>query len=481
MKTNRLNLALIAILSSSLSWAQQPPQPSGEQQPTSATLPVLPSLAPLVESVKAAVVNVDIAARGRGRAGPRSPQEDMFERFFGGGQQGQEQLRQGMGSGFIIDSSGTILTNNHVVEGAVQIQVRLDDGRTFDAEVLGRDPLTDVAVIKLKGKNVKDLPYVKLGDSDASRPGDWALAIGNPFGLASSVSLGIVSATARDIQAGPYDDFIQTDAAINPGNSGGPLFNLKGEVIGINTAIVGGGSGIGFAVPSNLVRALLPMLMKEGVVSRGYLGVGIQTLTAQLSEAMGVPSKTGAIVLSVADDSPARKAGVLKPDDVIVGIDGKKIDSADMLTRLVALKRPGTAVQLTYYRGTKRLDGKITLGTRPDIEQLGLSPRSEDDGESADARQQKLGFTIQDMDPRFAGSGMPAEGAIITNVMPASPADHAQLLRGMVVVEANKKPVKRAAELMQILRAAKPGSRVLLRVRVPGGQAAGLRVITIPE
>ncbi len=191
-----------------------------------------------------------------------------------------------MGSGFIIDPSGIVLTNNHVVQGAVSIRVRLNDRREFDAKILGRDPATDVAVIKLQGK-VENLPVVKLGDSDAIKVGDWVVAIGNPFGLASSVSVGIISAKAREIGASQYDDFLQTDAAINPGNSGGPLFNLKGEVIGINTAIVGGGSGIGFSVPSNMVTALLPQLEKNGQVVRGYLGVGIEDLHAEVAKGLG--------------------------------------------------------------------------------------------------------------------------------------------------------------------------------------------------
>src|SRR5215472_985109 len=223
----------------------------------------LPSLAPLVESVKSAVVNVDVQSRvNASRFSVGSDEEDFFDRFFGapgrgGRRRGGDQIRQGMGSGFIIDPNGTVLTNNHVVEGAVAIRVRLDDGRSFDAQVMGRDPLTDVAVIKLKGKVAK-FPHVSLGDSDAMRVGHWVVGSGNPFGLTSSVSTGIISASGRRITGGPYDDFLQTDAAINPGNSGGPLFNLKGEVIGINTAIVGGGTGIGFAVPSNMAKALLP-------------------------------------------------------------------------------------------------------------------------------------------------------------------------------------------------------------------------------
>jgi serine protease Do len=298
--------------------------PSAPSQPATREAQALPSLAPLVESVKGAVVNVDVQAKGSGGMGQGD--NPFFDRFFGGGEGGRggqrrEPIRQGSGSGFIIDPKGLVLTNNHVVEGAVAIRVRLDDGRSFDAEIVGRDPLTDVAVIQLKGK-VENLATVKLGDSDALRVGDWVVAIGNPFGLASSVSSGILSARARDIHSGPYDDFLQTDAAINPGNSGGPLFNLKGEVVGINTAIVGGGTGIGFAVPSNLVKALLPHLEKDGAVTRAWLGIGIQDLTQDLAKAMQLPVTEGAIVSQVNDGSPAGKAG-MRADDVIVAIDGQ--------------------------------------------------------------------------------------------------------------------------------------------------------------
>src|SRR5262249_53642510 len=282
-------------------------------------------------------------------------------------------IRQGAGSGFIIHPNGTVLTNNHVVEGADAIRVRLEDGRSFDANVLGRDPLTDVAVVKLKGK-VENLPVVPLGDSDSMKVGDWVLAIGNPFGLASSVSAGIISARARQIGAGPYDDFLQTDAAINPGNSGGPLFNLKGEVIGINTAIVGGGTGIGFAVPSNIAKALLPQLEKEGAVSRGYIGVHIQDLNPDLAKGLSVPVKEGAVISDVVDDGPGKAAG-LQRDDVVTAIDGQKVSSGGALSRAVGLKRPGTTSTLNVYRGTKQMELKVHLATRPDLAKV--NPASE--------------------------------------------------------------------------------------------------------
>jgi serine protease Do len=385
----------------------------------------------------------------------------------------REPLLQGIGSGFVIDPSGIVLTNNHVVEDAVDIRVTLMDGREFDAEVLGTDPLTDVAVIKLRGQSMKDLPVVRLGDSDAMRVGDWVMAIGNPFGLSSSVSVGILSAKERDIQAGPYDDFLQTDAAISPGNSGGPLFNLSGEVIGINTAIVGGGAGIGFAVPSNLVKALVPHLEKEGTVTRGWLGVGVQDLTPALGEAMGVPVQEGTIVVNVQEGSPGARAG-LKPDDVIVALNGKPIISAGSLTRTVGLMSPGTEVTLTLYRDGQRLERKVTLGTRPDLEGISSrrAPRSEQE------THRRIGLGLADVGPRMGMQGMP-QGALIAQVAPGSVAERVGLVPGMVVVEAAGKPVRSAADLVQILRDAKPGSSVLLRVDLEGTRA--LRALTIPE
>ena len=454
-------------------------------KPATSEAQALPSLAPLVDSVKSAVVNVDVQSKapsGQMGEGGEQMDEQFMERFFGGGRGGRsgqdrQRIRQGAGSGFIFDSkAGLVLTNNHVIEDAVTISVRLDDGRTFDGEVVGRDPLTDVAVVRLKGK-LENLPSVKLGDSDALRVGDWSVAIGNPFGLASSVSLGIISARARDIKASAYDEFLQTDAALNPGNSGGPLFNMKGEVIGINTAIVGGGTGIGFAVPSNLVKALLPQLQKKGSVTRAWLGIGIQDLTADLGKALGVPATEGAIVTLVNDDAPAKKAGI-QTDDVVISIDGTKITSGGALIRTVALKQPGSTATLTLYRGGKKQDVKVQLGTRPDLE--GIS-RKESTQSEEQAAPQRVGLSLRDLDARTAqAAGFAAgAGALITDVVPGSPAEHAGLAPGMVVVEASRKPVRSVQELLKLIRNTKSGQSLLLRVAGPGG-ARNLRALTVP-
>ncbi len=469
------SLAVFSFLLAPLALAQpQPPQPASKE---ASALLSLPSLAPLVDSVRSAVVNVDVQARRAAASNEEGVDEDQMERFFGRGGGARNQLKQGAGSGFIVDPRGLVLTNNHVVEGAVIIRVRLEDGRAFDGDVLGRDPLTDLALIRLRGKP-ENLPVVRLGDSSVMRVGDFAVAIGNPFGLASSVSLGIVSALDRNIHAGPYDQFLQTDAAINPGNSGGPLFNLKGEVIGINTAIVGGGTGIGFAVPSNVARALMPQLEKNGSVTRGWLGVGIQDLNPSLAKAMGIPQQEGAVITAVNDGSPAKKGGVVE-DDVVVSIDGARVMSGGALSRTVALKRPDTEVKLAVYRGGKPLELKVKLGTRPDLENFAAKAAAST--EPAGVKQPRVGLSFQDMDPRLAESvGLPPTGALVVEVTPGSSAERAGLARGMVVVEANKKPVRGRDDLMKVLSEAKSGTVLLMRVMLPGSGGKRLQALELP-
>nr|AYM53964.1 S1C family peptidase [Pyxidicoccus sp.] len=498
-------LGLLLVLAGCRRESEQPPAPPpaapapeaapGEPRtPTGLVMPpdmgaALASVAPLVDSVNDAVVSVEVRAaapsvRSRGRSPWGGDEESPFDGSpwgpltpFGRPGPREEAPRQGLGSGFIIDERGLVLTNNHVVEDATDIQVQLPDGRELAAKVLGTDPLTDVALLRLQlPPDAKPLPVVRLGDADALRVGDWVVAIGNPFGLSSSVSLGIISAKARNIGAGPYDEFLQTDAAINPGNSGGPLFNLRGEVVGINTAIIGQGSGIGFAVPSNLVRALLPQLEKEGAVTRGWLGVVVQDLTPDLGEALGVPAREGAIITDVTEGTPGAAAGLLS-DDVIVSADGQPIDSGRALTRTVGLKAPGTELTLSIFRGGKRQEVKVTLGTRPDLEGVASRPRPEEPATPADER---VGLVISDMDPRLAGAQeLPTAGALVVNVAPGSVAEQAGLAPGMVVVEARGQPVRRARDFVKALREAGPGESVLLRVAAPGGRRE-LRALTVP-
>jgi serine protease Do len=436
-------------------------QPAASPPATAVATPQIPSFAPLAESVKGAVVNVEVASRAPGG------QNQFFEQFMGGG--GRPQVRQGAGSGFIVDKRGYIVTNNHVVDGAQSIRVKMDDGRVFDGEVLGTDPPTDVALVKLKNPPA-NLPVLRFGDSDAMRVGDWVVAIGNPFGLESSVSVGILSAKARNLHAGIYDDFLQTDAAINPGNSGGPLFNLRGEVIGINTAIVNGGSGIGFAVPSNMAKALLPQLEKDGSVTRGYIGIGLQRLTPELAKALGVPTSQGAVVTQVQKDTPGARAG-LKQDDVVTQVDGQAVVSDDQLRRTVALRAPGSPVALTVYRGGKPKEVKVTLGTRPEEEVSRKTPAPKDSRDESSREQ--FGLTLETQSAQLAkAQGLP-RGALITGVEPGSAADKAGLEPTTLIVEAGGQPVTSAADLSRILHAAKPGSTVLLRAQLSRTQLPG--------
>ena len=294
--------------------------------------------------------------------GEDDPSGDFWQRFFGAPIPRGPQRQQGLGSGFIIDRNGTILTNYHVVDGAEKIVVTLSDGKSFDAKVLGKDQKTDVAVIQISGQ--QDLPVATLGDSDRLEVGEWVMAIGNPFGLDHTVTTGIVSAKGRHIGAGPYDDFIQTDASINPGNSGGPLINMRGEVIGINSAIFsesGGNIGIGFAIPTNLVKELLPQLRDKGKVVRGYLGTAIQKLTPEIADALELSQTQGALVTEITDGGPANRAG-MRPGDVIVEFDGKAIKDTTDLPLQVARTAPGKTVAVKILRESKEVMLSLTVG-----------------------------------------------------------------------------------------------------------------------
>jgi serine protease Do len=426
-------------------------------------LATIPSLAPLVDSVKSAVVNVEV----RKQTQRIESLDDLMARRRAGE---EPPSTGGSGSGFIVDPSGIVITNNHVVSDAVGIRVMLEDGRHFEAEVLGRDPLTDIAVLKLKGQKGA-LPAVKLGDSGALKVGDWVVAIGNPFGLASSVSAGIISALERQIGASRYDQFLQTDAAINPGNSGGPLFNLNGEVVGMNTAIIGAATGIGFAVPSNLIKVQLPQLQKNGRVVRGWLGVAPQNISASLAKILGVPSRFGALLASVNEGSPAAKAG-LRAEDVVTTIDGERVLDASSLTRIIALKSPESTIALGIIREKEPLEIKVKLGIRPDLEGLG-------DMKNPTEKPQfgKLGLGIDNVDPRLAQQmNLPKAGALVVEVTPMSAAEEAGFKRGMVVIELNRKPVTSGESFLQSLKSAKSGSTLLLKVAMPGGATSLLAI-----
>jgi len=363
-----------------------------------------------------------------------------------------------LGSGFIIDSDGSILTNNHVVENAQKIVVRLSgDEQDYEAKVVGRDPKTDIAIIKINAKT--NLLAATLGDSDRLEVGEWVVAIGNPFGLDGTVTSGIVSAKGRhNITQGAYDNFIQTDASINPGNSGGPLINLRGEVVGINTAIfsrTGVNIGIGFAIPVNLVKELLPQLRGKGKVTRGYLGVLIQKVTPDIAESLGMDKGYGALVANVSKDGPADKAGV-KVGDVIVEFDGKEVKDSGDLPIVVARTPVDKKVRMKVLRDKKVVTLTVAVGELKEEEVVAAVP---DKGE--------LGMTVQKLTPQIAESlGLDkTEGVVVTAVEPGSAADEAGIRRGDVIVEVDRKPIRSLDEYKKTVAAIRKGKGVLFLVR----------------
>ncbi|WP_319524480.1 DegQ family serine endoprotease [uncultured Desulfosarcina sp.] len=374
--------------------------------------------------------------------GPDDPFKDFFDHYFGNRM--PREYRQGaLGTGFIIDRDGLILTNNHVVEDTTELKVKLADEREFKADIVGRDPKTDVALIRIKSD--KPLPFLPLGDSDALEVGDWVVAIGNPFGLGNTVTSGIVSAKYRQIGAGAYDNFIQTDASINPGNSGGPLLNINGEVIGINSAIFsqsGGSVGIGFAIPINMVRDLLPQL-RQGKVRRAYLGVIIQDITPALKTKLGLDSEYGALVSDVVPDGPAARAGIQR-GDVILSLNGKPVKNSRELPLMVAAKPIGKSVMLEVVRQGKRLSVKVVT--------LEMSEEKPSDAEARIDIGPELGLALQALTPEIArGYGLwCSRGLLIVQVAPGSPAEEAGLQPGDIIVEAERSPVADVASLKQI-------------------------------
>lgn len=446
--------------------ARSVPESAREAAEAVKKLPVteFPSFADLVEVLKPSVVNISttsvVKQRGFGPGqrrspfGPNDPFEDFFDRFFQGQPQ-EEFRRQGLGSGFIISEDGYVVTNNHVVERATDISVILENGEKYEAKVIGRDPKTDLAVIKFEPKG--KLQAVKYGNSENLRIGDWVIAIGNPFGLGYTVTAGIVSAKGRSLGLGAYDDFIQTDASLNPGNSGGPLFNLNGEVVGVNTAIVAQGQGIGFAIPMNMAHFVIEQLKDGGKVVRGWLGVYVQKLTPELASSLGLDEDEGALVSDVTPGSPAEKAGI-KRGDVIVEFDGKKIDDISDLTTLAAVTSPGTEVDVKLIQDGKQKDLKLKLDEFPDDEaQAGAAEDAED----------SLGLIVRPLDPQLAQRFNldTDKGVIIADVRRGSPALDAGLRPGDVIVELDKKEIKTLQDYKTALAAAKPGDTALFLVK----------------
>jgi serine protease Do len=360
------------------------------------------------------------------------PFGEFFERFFQEMPQRAPRLQQGSGSGVIISPDGYIVTNNHVIDGADTVSVTLSDQEEYEAKVIGRDPKTDLAVLKIESKQT--LPAASLGDSDRLNVGDWVVAIGNPFGLNHTVTSGIVSAKGRVIGAGPYDDFIQTDASINPGNSGGPLFDLHGNIVGINTAIIPQGQGIGFAIPVNIAKTLLPQLMEHGSVTRGYLGVNIQTLTPSLAQALKLDARNGALVSDVMPDGPAAQAGIQR-GDVIVKFDGNTIDDSRDLATTVAGTAVGKETELLVLRDGQEKTLSLKVGTLPDQE----TPTAENDSTS----RGQWGLKLQELTPAMARSqGLTeGQGVGVVAVEPGSPAAEAGIRPGDILLQVNRRNV----------------------------------------
>ena len=465
----------------------------------------MPSLAPLVKQLRPVVVNINSRVKPRqGRVSQRVPQghprmrppqqdeedgnsdeedsQDPMERFFRyfGQPMPNEQERRGLGSGFLI-GDGLVLTNNHVVEvqdesrpgryrPMDEIKVITDEtapggAREFAAKVIGNDPKSDIALLKIEGKEVDKLKYAALGDSDSVEVGDYVLAIGEPFGLQATVTSGIISAKERTQFGGPYSDYLQTDASINPGNSGGPLFNLKGEVVGVNAAIISGANTIGFAIPVNVVKQILPQLRQTGRVVRGFLGVQPQAITADMVDNLGLKSTRGALIADVVKDSPAEHGGI-KPGDVVVGLNGKPVNDNSQLTRDVGVIPPGNTVKLEVIREGKPRTVEVKLAERPDErEQTGHTPnRSSGEKEQGDL----LGLSVQDVTPQLARRSQldaSTKGAVVVDVAPDSPASDAGLEPGDVVVEVNRRSVNSAADYRSAVKTVKKGDTVLVRVK----------------
>jgi serine protease Do len=481
--------------------------PPGQAAPGQLT--PLPSLAPLVKQLRPVVVNINsrfkprraTARRGLPPARPRTPfdqqgpgdegdddQQDPMERFFrffGGQPMPDEGERHGLGSGFLI-GNGMVLTNNHVVEiqdpGSSKfrpmddIKVITDEtspvgAREYVGKVIGNDPKSDIALLKLEGEHANELKGAVLGDSDALQVGDYVIAIGEPFGLQATVTAGIISAKERALGPGSvYSDFLQTDASINPGNSGGPLFNLRGEVIGVNAAIIGGANTIGFAIPIAVVKQILPQLEKTGRVARGFLGVQPQPITQDMVDTLSLKSTQGALIADVVKGSPADKAGT-KPGDVVVGLNGRPVTDANQLTRDVGAIPPGQAVHLDVVRDGKTRQIEVKLAERPDERET--TARAGGSGGDVDKSSgDLLGVNVKNITPELAQRARvdpDTKGVVVTDVAQDSPASQGGIDPGDVILEINRQPVTSVADYRKIVSKLKKGDTVLLRVR--SGQA----------
>ena len=447
------------------------------------------SFADLASRLLPSVVNISTTQTLEGRGGvempqlpPGSPFEDFFREFFERNRPHQRQRKvTSLGSGFIVDASGYIVTNNHVIKDADEITVALQDGTRLKAEVVGRDPKTDMAVLKVKptGK----LTAVRFGDSDKARVGDWVVAIGNPFGLGGSVTAGIISARNRDINSGPYDDYIQTDASINRGNSGGPMFNLDGEVIGINTAIFspsGGSVGIGFAVPSATASPVIAQLIKNGQVRRGWLGVHIQAVTEEIAETLGLKDAKGALVASVIKDGPAEK-GDIKAGDVILRFDGKEVPEMRKLPRIVAATDVNKTVDVVVWRNSEKMTLSVSVGELEEREaKVASRSRGGEKAGKAAEKIEALGLTVAevttDLRERYS-LDKDAKGVVVTAVDEGGAAAEKGIRPGDVIAEISQEEVVTPADIVARIKDARKSGRKSVLLLVEG--QGGLRFIAV--
>lgn len=394
-----------------------------------------PSFADLVKRVKPSVVNISTTKQIQTRH-----QDPYFRDFFNPygtrTDPTAEKRPNSLGTGFIINDQGHVLTNNHVIEGADEIIVRLDDGQEIQAKVVGRDARLDIAILQL-AKKVAHVP-ASLGDSDALSVGDWVIAVGNPFGLGQTVTSGIVSAKARVLGAGPYDDFIQTDASINPGNSGGPLFNLKGEVVGINTAIIATGQGLGFAIPINLAKEIIPQLITKGKVSRGWLGVAIREVSQSDAEKNALAKPMGAYIEEVVPDGPADRAGI-KAGDILVALGGEAVDTSHSLPTIVARHAPGQEIEIAYIHAGKLLKQRVLLGSLDHPESTPNTESGED----------LFGLSLRNLTP--SEKQRVRQGVLVTAVADGSNAEAIGFVAGDVILEINGQPISNVALFKKML------------------------------
>ncbi len=434
--------------------------------------------ADMVERVKPSVISVKVTMKERASDaanksdddGSGSPMERFFRQFGGPdgvpqnpGRGGRHGEMMGQGSGFFISSDGFAVTNNHVVDGANKVEVTTDTGKTYTAKVIGTDPRTDVALIKVEGG--ADFPFVKLSEGKA-RIGDWVLAVGNPFGLGGTVTAGIVSASGRDIGSGPYDDFIQIDAPVNKGNSGGPAFNMQGEVVGVNTAIYspsGGSVGIAFSIPASTVKNVIAQLKDKGSVSRGWIGVQIQPVTQDIADSMGLKQAEGALVADPQKDGPAAKAGV-EAGDVITAVNGQSVKDARELARIIGGFAPGSAAKLDVLHKGQGKVVSLILGRLPNAQEARADIEADGQGSTHGTDVTRLGLTVA---PAGKVDGAGKEGVVVTKVEPKSAAADRGLKKGDVILEVAGKSVTDPSDVREAIEAARTDKKrsVLMRLR----------------